>query len=171
MAPNLEPQVEAAVRGALFGFPTRPPWRIGSIHGRQHLQRRRLLRTLPWEVLAYNDVWYGGFTRNPWNLNERSSGSSAGSAAATAGGLCGFSIRDGNARINHLAEQRRNPAKVDPAALEACADSGMDLVEDSLPDLRYDSLMNVVYAETAAAFEGLTLEGADDDLTWQSEDA
>jgi hypothetical protein len=43
-------------------------------------------------VLAYNDVWYGGFTRNPWNLNERSSGSSAGSAAATAAGLCGFSI-------------------------------------------------------------------------------
>jgi hypothetical protein len=31
--------------------------------------------------------------------------------------------------------------------------------------------MNVVYPETAAAFEGLTLEGADDDLTWQSEDA
>jgi hypothetical protein len=41
-------------------------------------------------------------------------------------------------------------SEVDPAALEACADSGMDLVEDSLPDLRYDSLMNVVYAETAA---------------------
>jgi hypothetical protein len=40
-----------------------------------------------------------------------------------------------------------------------------------LPDLPYDSLMNVVYAEIAAAFEGLTLEGADDDLTWQSQDA
>ena len=43
-------------------------------------------------ALAYNDVWYGGFTRNPWNLNEGSSGSSAGSASATAAGLCGFSI-------------------------------------------------------------------------------
>jgi Asp-tRNA(Asn)/Glu-tRNA(Gln) amidotransferase A subunit family amidase len=43
-------------------------------------------------ALAYNDVWYGGQTRNPWNLNEGSSGSSAGSASATAAGLCGFSI-------------------------------------------------------------------------------
>ncbi len=43
-------------------------------------------------ALAYNDIWYGGVTRNPWNLNEGSSGSSAGSASATAGGLCGFSI-------------------------------------------------------------------------------
>ena len=29
-------------------------------------------------ALAYNDIWYGGVTRNPWNLNEGSSGSSAG---------------------------------------------------------------------------------------------
>ena len=36
-------------------------------------------------ALAYNDIWYGGVTRNPWNLNEGSSGSSAGSASATAG--------------------------------------------------------------------------------------
>ena len=43
-------------------------------------------------ALAYNDFWYGGWTRNPWNLNEGSSGSSAGSASATAAGLCGFSI-------------------------------------------------------------------------------
>lgn len=43
-------------------------------------------------ALAYNDVWYGGWTRNPWNLNEGSSGSSAGSASATGAGLCGFSI-------------------------------------------------------------------------------
>ena len=43
-------------------------------------------------ALAYGDIWYGGRTRNPWNLNEGSSGSSAGSASATAAGLCGFSI-------------------------------------------------------------------------------
>ncbi|PUB19146.1 amidase [Yoonia sediminilitoris] len=43
-------------------------------------------------ALAYNDLWYGGWTRNPWNLHEGSSGSSAGSASATAAGLCGFSI-------------------------------------------------------------------------------
>ena len=43
-------------------------------------------------ALAYNDIWYGGLTRNPWNLNEGSSGSSAGSASATAAGLCAFAI-------------------------------------------------------------------------------
>src|SRR5262249_17651284 len=43
-------------------------------------------------ALAYNDLWYGGWTRNPWNLNEGSSGSSAGSASATAAGLCAFAI-------------------------------------------------------------------------------
>lgn len=43
-------------------------------------------------ALAYNDIWYGGRTKNPWNLNEGSSGSSAGSASATAAGLCSFSI-------------------------------------------------------------------------------
>ena len=43
-------------------------------------------------ALAYNDIWYGGQTRNPWNRDEGASGSSAGSASATAAGLCGFSI-------------------------------------------------------------------------------
>ena len=43
-------------------------------------------------AFAYGDIWYGGVTRNPWNLNEGSSGSSAGSASATAAGLCAFSI-------------------------------------------------------------------------------
>lgn len=43
-------------------------------------------------ALALGDVWYWGMTRNPWNLNEGSGGSSAGSASATAAGLCGFAI-------------------------------------------------------------------------------
>jgi Asp-tRNA(Asn)/Glu-tRNA(Gln) amidotransferase A subunit family amidase len=43
-------------------------------------------------AIAYNDIWYGGETKNPWNLAEGSSGSSAGSASATAAGLCAFSI-------------------------------------------------------------------------------
>ena len=43
-------------------------------------------------ALAWGDVWYGGMTRNPWNLEEGSSGSSAGSAAATAAGLVPFAI-------------------------------------------------------------------------------
>ncbi|MGY9036187.1 MAG: amidase, partial [Rhodobacterales bacterium] len=43
-------------------------------------------------ALAFNDIWYGGRTKNPWNINEGSSGSSAGSASATAAGLCSFAI-------------------------------------------------------------------------------
>ncbi len=43
-------------------------------------------------ALAYGDIWFDGKTRNPWNLKEGSSGSSAGSASATAAGLLGFSI-------------------------------------------------------------------------------
>lgn len=43
-------------------------------------------------ALAYGDIWYGGRTRSPWNLEEGSSGSSAGSGAATAAGLVGFSL-------------------------------------------------------------------------------
>lgn len=43
-------------------------------------------------ALAMGDWWYGGRTRNPWNLNYGSSGSSAGSAAATAAGLVPFAI-------------------------------------------------------------------------------
>ncbi len=42
--------------------------------------------------LAMGDVWFGGRTRNPWNYKQGSSGSSAGSASATAAGLVGFSI-------------------------------------------------------------------------------
>jgi len=43
-------------------------------------------------ALAYGDLWFGGLTRNPWNTEEGSSGSSAGSASATTAGLCSFSI-------------------------------------------------------------------------------
>ncbi len=42
--------------------------------------------------LAMGDVWYAGKTRNPWNTEEGSSGSSAGSAAAVAAGLVPFAI-------------------------------------------------------------------------------
>ena len=43
-------------------------------------------------ALAYGDVWFGGTTKSPWNLEDGASGSSAGPASATAGGLVGFSI-------------------------------------------------------------------------------
>ncbi|MDF2156338.1 amidase [Algoriphagus sp. CAU 1675] len=42
--------------------------------------------------LAMGDVWYGGVTKNPWNLEQGSSGSSAGSASAVSAGLVPFAI-------------------------------------------------------------------------------
>ncbi|MGI9357701.1 MAG: amidase [Rhizobiaceae bacterium] len=203
-------------------------------------------------ALAYNDLWYGGWTRNPWNRNEGSSGSSAGSASAAAAGLCGFSIGtetlgsitspsqrcgttglrptfgrvsraggmalcwsldkigpicrgvedtamvlaaingadvadrctikapfsfDANhdidgMRLGYLPEAFGEGATdVDHAALAAAKDLGIEVVEVGLPDLPYGSLMNVVYAEAAAAFEHLTLENTDDTLKWQEDGA
>jgi Asp-tRNA(Asn)/Glu-tRNA(Gln) amidotransferase A subunit family amidase len=51
-----------------------------------------LVAKLTLGALAQGDVWYGGKTRNPWKLDQGSSGSSAGPGAATVAGLVGFSI-------------------------------------------------------------------------------
>jgi len=51
-----------------------------------------LVAKLTLGALANGDVWFGGKTRNPWNLEQGSSGSSAGSASATAAGLVAFSL-------------------------------------------------------------------------------
>ncbi|MGP1357087.1 amidase [Roseicyclus sp.] len=199
-------------------------------------------------ALAYNDIWYGGVTRNPWNLNEGSSGSSAGSASATAAGLCAFAIgtetlgsitspsqrcgttglrptfgrvpRTGgmalcwtldkvgpicrsvedtaivlaalngpdigdpstiaapfhfdagaawkHLRVGYLPEAFGEGASdVDHAALKALRGLGVEVREVRLPDLPYGALINLLYAEAAAAFEELTLENTDDTLTWQ----
>ena len=42
--------------------------------------------------LALGDEWFGGMTRNPWNPEEGSSGSSAGSTSAVVAGLVAFAI-------------------------------------------------------------------------------
>jgi Asp-tRNA(Asn)/Glu-tRNA(Gln) amidotransferase A subunit family amidase len=201
-------------------------------------------------ALAYGDIWFGGRTRNPWNLNEGSSGSSAGSAAAVAAGLCGFAIgtetlgsitspsqrcgttglrptygrvsRSGGMalcwsldkvgpicrgvedcalvlaaingadpadrgsiaapfrfdagagiaglRLGFLPEAfaEAEATEVDRAALDAARALGLAVTEVRLPDLPYGSLMAILYAEAAAAFEDLTLSDRDDELTWQS---
>ena len=51
-----------------------------------------LVAKLSMGALAMGDVWFGGTTKNPWDLEQGSSGSSAGSASATVAGLVGFSI-------------------------------------------------------------------------------
>lgn len=51
-----------------------------------------LLGKLATGNIAWGSAWFGGDTRNPWNLEESSGGSSAGPASATAAGLVGYSV-------------------------------------------------------------------------------
>ena len=204
-------------------------------------------------ALAYGDIWYDGVTKNPWNLDEGSSGSSAGSGSAVAAGLVGFalgtetlgSIVCPSARcgvtglrptfgrvprtgamplcwtLDKIGPMTRSvadavlvlrvlngPEQADPfgidapfgvdltrdvtglrlgwfpadfegsdapdldrAALGTARRLGMSLVELARPVLPYDSLLNLLYAESAASFEDLTLSNRDDELVWQDEAA
>jgi Asp-tRNA(Asn)/Glu-tRNA(Gln) amidotransferase A subunit family amidase len=196
-------------------------------------------------ALAYGDIWYGGRTRNPWNTEEGSSGSSAGSASAVAAGLVGFAIGsetlgsivspsarcgatglrptfgrvsragamalcwsldkigpicravddtalvlsaingfdpndDGSIdapfgwdatrpaaglRVGYIAADFADP--LDAASLGAVRALGATPIPLTLPDLPYDALRHLLFAEAAAAFEELTLEDTDDLLTRQ----
>ncbi|GAB5518461.1 MAG: amidase [Rhodothermales bacterium] len=51
-----------------------------------------LVAKLTLGALAWGDVWFGGTTKNPWNTEQGSSGSSAGPGSAVAAGLVGFAI-------------------------------------------------------------------------------
>jgi Asp-tRNA(Asn)/Glu-tRNA(Gln) amidotransferase A subunit family amidase len=51
-----------------------------------------LVAKLTLGALAMGDKWFGAMTRNPWNAKQGSSGSSAGSASATAAGCVAFAI-------------------------------------------------------------------------------
>ncbi|MGA2538059.1 MAG: amidase [Terracidiphilus sp.] len=51
-----------------------------------------LVAKLTLGALAMGDKWYGGRTRNPWNPDQGSSGSSAGPASAVAAGCVAFAI-------------------------------------------------------------------------------
>ena len=202
-------------------------------------------------AIAYGERWFDGITRNPWNIEEGSSGSSAGSGSATGAGLVGFGIgtetlgsivspanrcgttglrptfgrvsrsgamalcwsldkigaltrsvedtafvlkainghdhrdpgsietgfeADMNAsvagmRVGWNPAWFENATDADRAALAAARDAGVELVEVTLPDLPYGSLLISLYAEAAAAFEELTLNDADDSMVWQEPNA
>lgn len=51
-----------------------------------------LIAKLTLGELAMDDEWFGGTTKNPWKLDQGSSGSSAGPASATAAGCVVFAI-------------------------------------------------------------------------------
>jgi Asp-tRNA(Asn)/Glu-tRNA(Gln) amidotransferase A subunit family amidase len=67
--------------------------------------------------------------------------------------------------------QEAPATEVDRAALEAVEQAGMKPVEVSLPDWPYDSLNLILFAESAAAFEDLTLNGGVNELKAQVADA
>ena len=212
-----------------------------------------LVAKLSLGALALNDVWFGGETKNPWVLQEGSSGSSAGPAAAVAAGLVGFAIgsetqgsivspsmrcgveglrptygrvpRTGAMTLSWTCDKLGPMARgvedtmlvlnaisgfdpgdtasvslplnfqaktsvaglkvgyfpkwmheapatnVDRHALEVVRRLGMVPVEVSLPDWPYDSLNIILFAEAAAAFEQITLDGGIDSLKMQVPDA
>lgn len=86
---------------AVAGYPTTwgaTPYRERVIDNTATVVRRLdeagavLLAKLTVGALAWGDVWFDGVTKNPWHVEEGSSGSSAGSASATAAGLVGFAL-------------------------------------------------------------------------------
>ena len=75
-------------------------------------------------------------------------------------------------RLGYLSEAFREGAtEVDHRALDSARRLGLEVSEISLPELPYGALMNILYAEAAAAFEDLTLNDLDDTLTWQDDGA
>ncbi len=102
------------------------------------------------------------------------SGPDAGDAASVSSHL----DFDANADVKGLrvgyfpAWMKEHPAtEVDRAALETAGKLGMHLQEVSLPDWPYDSLNLILFAEGAAAFEELTLNGGLSQLKMQVPDA
>ncbi|MBL8215999.1 MAG: amidase [Bryobacterales bacterium] len=62
------------------------------IVSRLHNAGAVLVAKLSMGALAMGGLWFGGMTKTPWNMERTSSGSSAGSASATAAGCVGFAI-------------------------------------------------------------------------------
>jgi Asp-tRNA(Asn)/Glu-tRNA(Gln) amidotransferase A subunit family amidase len=204
-------------------------------------------------AIAYNDIWFGGKTRNPWNMAEGSSGSSAGSASGTAAGLMSFSIGtetlgsivspsnrcgatglrptfgrvsragamalcwsldkvgaicrsaedtalvlsvlngkdtsdagslDHGFAYDHAIDPKSLTIGYDPAwfegdgpqvqdriALQTLLDLGVNTKKITVPELPYGALVLALVAESAAAFEELTLSGRDDLMKWQGDNA
>ncbi|MFY0577226.1 amidase [Cystobacter fuscus] len=73
-------------------FRNRIPTTDATVVDRLHRAGAVLVAKLSLGALALNDIWFGGETKNPWVLEEGSSGSSAGPGSATAAACVGFSL-------------------------------------------------------------------------------
>ncbi|HEY4009093.1 MAG TPA: amidase [Acidobacteriaceae bacterium] len=76
-------------------------------------------------------------------------------------------------RVGYIESwMRESPATdVDRHALEVVKQLGMNAVPVTLPNWAYDSLNIILFAESAAAFEKITLDGEVDQLKMQTPDA
>jgi Asp-tRNA(Asn)/Glu-tRNA(Gln) amidotransferase A subunit family amidase len=76
-------------------------------------------------------------------------------------------------KVGYIAQwMKESPATdVDRAAIETIKSLGMVPTEVSLPDWPYSSLMPILFAEGAASFEEMTLNGEMDTLKMQVKDA
>jgi Asp-tRNA(Asn)/Glu-tRNA(Gln) amidotransferase A subunit family amidase len=102
------------------------------------------------------------------------SGPDAGDLASVPSKLdfdAGASVR--GLRVGYFPRwMKENPAtEVDRAAVETIKKAGMIPVEVTIPDWPYDSLNLILFAEAAAAFEDLTLNGGINQLKAQVPDA
>jgi Asp-tRNA(Asn)/Glu-tRNA(Gln) amidotransferase A subunit family amidase len=73
-------------------FQNRVPTQDATVIERLNKAGAVLIAKLSMGALAQGDLWFQGRTKNPWNLEQGSSGSSAGSASSTSAGLVGFSL-------------------------------------------------------------------------------
>jgi Asp-tRNA(Asn)/Glu-tRNA(Gln) amidotransferase A subunit family amidase len=73
-------------------------------------------------------------------------------------------------RVGYFPAWMKTATDVDRAALETAKKLGMETVEVSLPNWPYDSLNVILFAESAAAFEELTLSHGVDQLKMQVAD-
>ena len=76
-----------------------------------------------------------------------------------------------NLRVGYVSEWMKSATDVDRSALEHVAKLGMTPVKISIPDWPYDSLNAILFAESAASFEELTLSHGIDQLKVQTADA
>src|SRR5215831_16553059 len=73
-------------------YQNRVPDRDATVVERLRAAGAVLIAKLSMGALAQGGLWFKGMTKTPWNTEQTSSGSSAGSASATAAGLVGFTL-------------------------------------------------------------------------------
>ncbi|MGC8549301.1 MAG: amidase [Acidobacteriaceae bacterium] len=74
-------------------------------------------------------------------------------------------------KVGYFPEWMKQATEVDRHALETLKELGLEPVEVSLPKLPYDSLNVILFAEAAASFEKITLDGQVDEMKMQTPDS